>query len=141
MSRRFQFSLRALLGFAVLACLVLAGRYLLGTYGTRLDVEIPRVGDPIRVKATYFRLFGPRECRLFVEYRIADGSLLSSGAIGASQGDIIKRSWLCLYTIETELEPIDRPCSLIVRLYRFDKFVLQSGGKFWPLKEKMVEVK
>ena len=141
--RRFvQFGLRGLLGFAVVVCLLLGGWNLLETYGNRLDVEDARVGQPMPVKATYFRLFGPPECYLEVGYDTQDGSELSDGTLGMSEFHTVKRSWMCLYSIETELEPVDRPCQLVVEFERYEKpWGHQTGTKVRKLQEKVIDVK
>ncbi|HVX15133.1 MAG TPA: hypothetical protein VHC22_28330 [Pirellulales bacterium] len=139
MKRRLQFSLRGLLGLAALVCLSLGGRHLLETYGNSLDAEDPKAGLPIRVKARYFCLFGPTECYFDVGYETPDGSQLSDGTLGMSSGELAKRSWLCLYRIESELEPVDQPCQLIFYLYRLEK--RWGGGRVWTVKEKIVDVK
>ena len=140
MTRRFQFSLRALLAFAAVICVLLGGWHLLQTYGNRLDVENPRLGAPIRVKATYFCPLGPSQCHLSLGYMTADGSQLSDGTLGRSAGDMIKRSWLCLYSMESELEPVDQPCQLIIEFKRYEKPPARGGGRVWDIEEQVVEV-
>jgi hypothetical protein len=112
--RRFlQFSLRWLLGLAALVCLCLGGRHLLETYGSRMEIETARI-EALRVKATYCRLFGPPEHRLELEYEAID-SVLTHGAHSVHRGEMARRSWLCLYTIEGDFpNPVTHPCQLVV---------------------------
>jgi hypothetical protein len=140
--RRFlQISLRGLLGLAALVCLLLGGWHWIESYGNHLDIEEVRLGETIRVKARYFWLLGPAECQLEVGYETADESELSDGTLGVSMGDRVKRSWLCFYSMDEELDPVDRPCQLIVYFKRHEKFTGQGGGRVWTLQEKIADVK
>jgi hypothetical protein len=112
MSRRFQFSLRALLGLAAIASLSLGGWHLLETYGTYVDAENPRVGEPIRISGRFVWLFGPNECHLDIGHTWADESGCTfSYCVG-------KRSWLCFYSVEQDFDPVDRPGQIEVFLNR-----------------------
>lgn len=128
MARRFQFSLRVLLGVVVFASLVLGGWRLFGHYGTYVDAENVRIGAPIRIKASYFCAVGPYDCGLVVGYARADEAGSVSKYLRA------KRSWLCFYSVEYELDPLDRPGDILVFLQRYE------GSHSWTLKEKIVEV-
>jgi hypothetical protein len=139
--RRFlQFSLRGLLGLAALVCLALGTWHWIETYGNRLDVEGARVGVPVRVKARCLWPFGPTECYIYVGYETADGSPLSDGTSGVSNLDCVERSWLCLYSLESELMPVDQPRQVVVYTKRYEERG-QGVGRFWHLKEKIVDVK
>ena len=142
MKRRFlQFSMRGLLGFAALVCLCLGARHLLKTYGNWLEVEEARAGVPILVKARCIWPFGPTECCFYVGYETADGSTLSDRTSGVSNFDCVERSWLCLYSLESELMPVDQPRQLVVYVNRYEKPFGQRVGRFRHLKEKIVDVK
>lgn len=142
MKRRFlQFSLRGLLGFAAIICLLLGARHLLETYGNRLDVEDAKVGDFIRVKARYFRVFGPSECVLEAGYKAADGSMLPTRNYGMSSIQSVEREWLCLYRSEWELYPVNGPCQLMLELKRYDAPDFDPDGKEWTIQEKIVDLK
>jgi len=133
--------LRALLGLTATICLMLGGRHLLETYGNRVDVENVEIGAPIRIKATCFHFFGPAECEFSLGYTTADGSELSEGTLGWSDGPLVKRSWLCFYSFESELWAVNRPCQLIVYFHRHEKPAGQGGDRVWTLQEKVVDVK
>jgi hypothetical protein len=139
MSRRFQFSLRALLGLAAVVGLLLGGWHLLDTYGNRLDVDEVRIGAPVKIKAGYVCLFGPHECNLSVALESIDGSEIAPGIARVSEVDLVERSWLCLYRVEWEFEPVEQPCRLIVSFCRHEKF--NRSGRLWTLKEKIMDVK
>jgi hypothetical protein len=94
MSRRFQFSLRGLLGLATVACLLLGGWHLLKTYGNRIEV----IGAS-RVKGRYIRVLGPTQCHLVVAARGPDG------IVWWSHERDVKRSRLCCYDFDWELGP------------------------------------
>jgi hypothetical protein len=123
-----------LLGLAALVCFSLGGWHLLETYGNRLDVDEVRIGAPIRIEASYVWLFGPEKCNLVVGYAIAG----DSGSI--SKYLRVKRSWLCLYSVESDFDPVDRPCQIIIYFRRYSRFGRGFGRK-WTLKEKIVDVK
>lgn len=139
--RRFlQFSLRGLLGAVVLLCLFLGGRHLLETYGSQIEIESARIGEPIYFKARYFCLFGPAQCHLGVACKAADGSWLTEGVYGATHDDHVKRSWLCLYTMKSGLYPVTRPCQVIVTFDRIEELPTgETEGRL--LKEVTVDVK
>lgn len=129
------------MGLAAVVCILLGGCHLLDTYGNWLDVGDAIIGQPIPVKATCIRLFGPPECYLEVGYDTADGSELSDGTLGMSEGHTVKRSWLCLYRIETEFEPVDRPCQLVFEFEQCEKpWGHQTGTKVRKLQEKVIDV-
>jgi hypothetical protein len=128
MSRRFQFSLRALLVATLVICLSLGVWHLLETYGTSVAVENARVGAPIVVKARYFWPRGPDECTLFVGYARNDDTGCVEKYLRA------KRSWLGFYTVDYELDRVDRPCQINAYFGRYEK----STG--WTLKETLVDV-
>ena len=125
MTRRFQFRLRALLGTIAALCLALGIRHLLDRYGNRIDVDDAKVGMPIKVKATCFSPFGPSECLLDVGYEDE-----SDGAFGF----VAERSWLCLYSVEYELAPVDHPCRVVVCLDQ------HRAGAIHPVKRQVIEV-
>lgn len=128
MRRRFQFSLRSLLGLAALVCVLLGGWHLLETYGTSVEVVNPRIATPIRIRGTYFWPFGPRECTLYVGYSRSDDTGCVQKYLRA------KKSWLCFYSVEYELDPVSRPCQIQAHFGRYE----HSTG--WTIKEKIVDV-
>ena len=105
MSRRFQFSLRTLLGLAAIICLMLGGWHLLETYGNYMDVGDMAVGKPITVKGRVIRVLGPPKCWIEASSSVADEQLED----GSSHAEWIRRSWLCCYEFEYELYPIKNP--------------------------------
>lgn len=60
--------------------------------------------------------------------------------LGMSEENYVKRRWLCLYSMESELDPVDRPCQIIVELMRHEKPPGRGSRKVWTLKEKTIEV-
>ena len=129
---------------AALACLLLGGRHLLETCGNRLDVEQSGVGVPIRARVRYFRVLGPPECELEIEYETADGSQFSDGTVGSTFGNRVRRTWLCFYSMEHEFDPVDRPCRLIVYARQHDWFTedpFSEDGTVRTLRERIVDVK
>ncbi|HVX14150.1 MAG TPA: hypothetical protein VHC22_23390 [Pirellulales bacterium] len=141
MKRRFlRFSLRGLLALLTLACVLLGIWHLLETYGDGLDVEDARVGTTIRVRARYFCPLGPRECPLALTYQTADGTALSEGMMGVSLGNRAERSWLCLYSTEFDLDPVDHPCQIRVAFGRYMRLG-QGVSSLRTLKQKTVDVK
>lgn len=140
MKRRFlQFSLRGLLGFAAVVCLALGGRHLLETYGNSIEVRTARVGEPLRLKARYFCVLGPAERHLGLACEAADKSWLAEGVYGSTHSDIVKRSWLCLYTMEADLYPVTRRCQVVVSLDRLEE-VGPGETEGTLLKETTVDV-
>ena len=139
--RLLQFSLRGLLCFAAFACLLLGGWRWLEEHGTYISAVNPKVGEPIRIKARHFCLFGPPKCYLELGYEMADGSALSDGTFGRGRGDAIERACLCLYSMEYEFDPLDRPCQLRVFFRRQEKpWGQQTGTRAQMLQEKIVDV-
>lgn len=129
MSGRFQFSLKALLGLTAIVCLSLGGWHLLETYGTSIEAVNPRIGMPIRLKGSYFLPFGPDECTLSTGYSRTDDT-------GSIQKYLrAKRSWLCFYSVEYELDPVDHACQIEIYLTRYE-----SSTDSWTLKEEIVDV-
>lgn len=128
MRRRIQFSLRGLIGFVAIVCVLLGGWHLLDTYGTHVDAGVTRIGAPIRINGTYFCPFGPRDCGLVVGYARDDDDGSIEKYLRA------RRSWLCFYSVEYEFEPVDRACQIIVFLRRYEK------SKSYMLKNKIIDV-
>ena len=126
MPRRFQFSLRALLVLVAVACVLLGAWHLLETYGTTIAIERPQVGEPLHVKATYFRPFGPSECYLEVGYKVTEG--MTDGFVKCQLAKSAERSWCCFYETEFDFDPIDYPCRVVVYLRRYDKMGLRVAN-------------
>ncbi|HWB14464.1 MAG TPA: hypothetical protein VG826_34885 [Pirellulales bacterium] len=59
MSRRFQFSLKTLLGLALVVCLVLGGWPMLKMAACHLEVADAVVGRPVAIRARFVRLSEP----------------------------------------------------------------------------------
>jgi hypothetical protein len=97
MSRRFQFSLRTLLGFAALICLLLGGRHLLDTYGSHLEVSDAALGKPIRLKGRLVRVFGPAKCVVTFW-----GDVDQTDVCEWLHSKEVERSWLCFYEFDYE---------------------------------------
>lgn len=111
MSRRFQFSLRTLLGLAAAVCLVLGGWHLFDTYGNYIEIDRIRVGEPITVRGRYVRFFGPDKLEIFLGWGGSDYELY-----GWPRD--VERSWLCLYSFECELDPVYEPGDVFVYMGR-----------------------
>ena len=94
MSRRFQFSLKSLLGVAAIICLVFGGWHLLKTYGNRIEV----IGTS-RVKGRHIRLLGPTKCHLVVAARGPDD------IVWWTHERDVERAWLCCYDFDCEVGP------------------------------------
>jgi hypothetical protein len=101
MSRRFQFSLRALLGLAAVVCLLLGCWHLLTKHGQYVVATPAKIGEPITVDGQLVCFCGP--------------SLLYVELVGEPPLDrlvqniyVIKRSWGCLYRLKTKIDPISR---------------------------------
>jgi hypothetical protein len=130
-----QFSLRALLGTTAFICILLGGWHLLHTYGNRIEVNDVSVGEPIKVKVRYCRVFGPPVCRIQVS--VSDWDYDSPHLhYGGSSEDNKKRSWLCFYTHECEFEPVRRPCELSVEL---SELIPAPPGSAWSWKIRTVK--
>ena len=102
MSRRFQFSLRWLLGLAAAVCFALGGWHLLVTYGQYVGAPPTNVGKPITVEAQLVRIGGPRLLR-GIEL-IGDPPLDRL----VYNHYVTERSWGCLYRLKTTIDPINR---------------------------------
>jgi hypothetical protein len=98
----------------------------MATYGAYVDTENPRVGEPIRVKGRCF--FLPDDCTLVLGYRTDDTGCVEKYLRA-------KRSLLCLYRAEYDLDPVDRPCQIVVYLN------IHDGADSWTVKEQIVDVK
>jgi hypothetical protein len=99
MRRRFQFSLRALLGLAAAVCVVLGGHHLLVKYGQYVVAKPAGIGEPISIDGQLVWLCGPR--LLYVE-------LVSEPRLDRLVRNIyvLKRSWGCLYRLKTTIDGI-----------------------------------
>jgi hypothetical protein len=78
---------------------------------------------------------------LLETYGTADGSQFSDGTVGSVVGNRVRRTWLCLYSIEAELDPVERPCQIIVHFDRNEYAGPEPGTPAWRLQEKIVDVK
>ncbi|HVW37404.1 MAG TPA: hypothetical protein VHB99_08860 [Pirellulales bacterium] len=133
MRRRFQFSLRALLGLAAGVCLLLGGKHLLETYGQRIEVEQPVVGKPIKIRARYIRLFGPSDVLIFIDVVTSTGRE-EGWAEGAG------RSWLCCYETETEImKPVKEPCQLELTMGEITEWLPPNSEGLRPPLKKTVK--
>ena len=117
--RRFlQFSLRGLLGFAALVCLLLGGRHLLETYGSYIEVGKATAGKPVRIKGRLLRIFGPQKCSIEIDAHIVnhDYAVWRWGSWRA-------RLWLCCYEFDFETIPSTTPRELMLdaELYPLDR--------------------
>ena len=106
MLRRFQFSLRALLGLSVAMCLLLGARHLLETCGQFVASQTARIGEPVAINGRLIRFFGPREYEYFLDVipRVEGEEQMTW--LGTS-----KRSWLCVYEVSQDFGPMSRPGS------------------------------
>src|SRR5215469_7313719 len=121
MSRRLQFSVRALLGAAFAIGLMLGLLHLLEKYGQKIQPTQAVVGAPITINARYVRPFGPPECVIFVEARLPSGARLME--------KVAKRSWLCFYVVEFQAPPINEPFQLEVQMGEFTGSAGSRGKK------------
>ena len=101
MTRRFQFSLRALLGAAVVVCLLLGGWHLLWTYGQYVEAEPAKLGRSFSVKGRILRPAGPQELAYHFRIERPDGVCLLN-LFG--EGYIARKGWLGTYRIDTTVE-------------------------------------
>ena len=62
MTRRFQFSLRALLLVTAILCLPLGGWHLFKKYGQFIEASPIIAGQPIVVNGRLIQFFGPKRC-------------------------------------------------------------------------------
>jgi hypothetical protein len=108
--RRFlQFSIRGLLSFAALVCLLLGGWHLLHAYGNYIKVSTAAVGKPMRVKGRLVRVFGPPKCSIEI-----DGHIPNRSSPLWREGTWAARSWLCCYEFDEETAPLMKPGELMV---------------------------
>jgi hypothetical protein len=137
MRRRFQFSLRTLLGLAAVVCLLLGGWHLLETYGSYIEAEPLRVGVPVKLRGRYVCFFGPNKVPITIGYEKNSDEVYGWSAIVGSE-----RSWLCLYNVECELEPVDEPCEITIYLQRDPFFPGRGfpGGRIIPIKSQVERV-
>jgi hypothetical protein len=119
MSRRFQFSLRGLLGIAAVVCAAFGGIHLLNAYGSWIEVSDLAVGKPVIVKGRYIRLFGPPKLLIFIQIKEPKPKG-RFGYYGSCVGSR-QRRWLCLYSLEAEFARLDEPCELRAELGDFIK--------------------
>ena len=87
---------------------------MLETYGHRIEVNDLVVGEPIKIKATYIRVFGPPTCEILVSIDDEDDD-----GYGWTDQDLPNRKWLCLYTYEGEFDPVLKPRKLVIGLVDF----------------------
>jgi hypothetical protein len=119
---RPQFSLKTLLWLMAVVAAFLGGMHLVEMYGQQLDVTAA-VGQPIKVKARYVRLFGPKTCIVTVMLLGAT----RDARLGLSREEWVERSWLCSYAMECEFEPVKEPRQLIFELGEVRKM---PAGRF-----------
>ncbi|HEV3341559.1 MAG TPA: hypothetical protein VG125_14430 [Pirellulales bacterium] len=98
MSRRFQFSLRALLGLVTVLCLLLGGWGLLLTYGQFVAAGPITLHERIALRGRLIRMLGPKRLPYCI-WIDPDGGVF----------DHAERSWLCIYTVQTETVVAHQP--------------------------------
>lgn len=108
MTRRFQFSLRALLGTVVFGCLILGAGSLLKSKGQFVRAEPTKVGEPILIRGRVILFGGPGR----FEYHLS----LSTDGMTLIRSDQAERSWLCLYNVEEAFEPSSEPRRYVIKL-------------------------
>ena len=113
MLRRFQFSLRALLGVAAVICLFLGGWHLLITYGEFIEVGPIELHRKTTIRGRLVRLLGPPELPYCIEInRESDSDLYVF-----SEAD---RSWLCIYEIRERTAFAHHPGRYRLRLIDYE---------------------
>ncbi|MGH7134798.1 MAG: hypothetical protein ACREHD_03610 [Pirellulales bacterium] len=110
MPRRFQFSLRALLGLGAVVCLLLGGRHLVETYATYIEVSNSALDEPISIKGRIVRLFGPPKIYFDVNFKCYNAETPS---FSRTAGGWVDRSWLCCYNFY-DTSPIEMPGNWVV---------------------------
>ncbi|HET6879095.1 MAG TPA: hypothetical protein VFI31_03005 [Pirellulales bacterium] len=99
MSRRFQFSLRAVLLAMLLICLPLGAWQLLKTSGQYIEADQCKLGTPFSVKGRIIRPTGPQQ--LSYHFRIEERNgqcLINMFVTGAA-----KKAWPGTYAVDTEI--------------------------------------
>jgi hypothetical protein len=113
-----QFSLRGLLGFSAIICLLLGGWHLLNTYGNYMEVGKLAVGKPIRVKGRFIRVFGPKRRTIAVGVSARNIGAPESRQMGDTEGSsrvaVVDRSWLCCYEFDRELDAMNIPGQWVI---------------------------
>lgn len=103
MIRRFQFSLRALMGMVASFCLLPGSWKLLARYGQYIEATPVVVGEPIPIKGRLIRPLGPSElvCSVIIGEEFLDP--LRTGV-----GFRARRSLFCCYEFEEEATGMQR---------------------------------
>ncbi|HQU46380.1 MAG TPA: hypothetical protein PK867_26470 [Pirellulales bacterium] len=103
MSRRFQFSLRALLVAAAVVPLMLGGAHLFSGYAQYIEVGPVQVDGSTVIEGRIVRFFGPLDLEYCLE---VDGRPEHEGIWSFG---IARRKWLCIYPIQRDYDFSRRP--------------------------------
>ena len=128
MTRRFQFSLRGLLGVAVAVCLVLGGWKLFRSFQQYITVTRDPSTDLVRVEGQIIRFLGPPE----IQYDACLGVVRHDGHAGAKVGSwISERRWLCVYPIAVETDVLASEFSRATASVFIEEEEIESGSVEW----------
>ena len=104
MSRRFQFSLRGLLGLAAIFCILLGSGHIVATYGSYVAANPTKVRQPVAIYGRIVRPFGPAQLDYAIAWQTPGND--DPGRRNYWMPFRSDRKWLCFYDIRAEIRNI-----------------------------------
>lgn len=118
MTRRFQFSLKALLGLVMVAAMMLGAVHLAERYGQFVKTTTPcSPASTLNVEGRLITFFGPkvRHVELAAETMFPDSMRYSFA------DQMVPRSWFCMYNFTADVRALDTPGDYRLMLFDMDR--------------------